>query len=228
MKLNKSLLCVLIMASAQSFAGMLATEDAGVLDQGQCELEGVYSHSKAKDGTAAQEWTVQPTCGLGFNSQLGAGYGRDWQDGVANRSQWLAGKTSLKALSETDWGLALAYSATRAQAQGDVYRLSETVVNAAFTLPLADNFVHANLGWQKPRNGDVQAMSWALAYEHNGLAGPIDAGLELLGDNHTAPTMQVGLRWNVIADRLTVNASLGQQINPERTRTVSTGIKVSF
>ena len=229
MKFNRSLFCVLCLAAAPSFAGRpFSTEDAGVLEQGQCELESAYSHSKAKHDSAAQEWTVQPSCGLGLASQLGVGYGQDWQSGVANRSQWLAGKTSLKAVTESEWGAALAYSVKRAQAQGDVYRLSETTLNGVVSMPFGDNLIHANLGWSKPRDGSVQAMTWGVAWERTSIFGPVDAGLELVGDNHSARTAQLGVRWNIIPEQLTLDASLGQQINPERTRTATAGVKVSF
>lgn len=227
--IKKTMCCASVFLMMQVHAGRpFATEDAGVLEQASCEIESAYAREKARAGNKAQEWSIQPSCGLGFNTQLGVGYGRGWQDGVAERGQWLAGKTAIKTLSDKDWGLTVAYSARRQQAEGDHYRLSETVVNGVVSVPVSAWLVHGNWGWNKPRQGEPQAMSWALALEKPEAIGPLDLGVETFGDNRCSPWVQVGARWAVIKERFFLDASLGQQIDTQRTRALTAGMKITF
>ena len=85
----------LALSGAAQAARPLATEDADVLDRGQCEAEGVIAQSKPAGQPSTRGWTALGTCGVGANTQLILAYNRSRTDDASLSGLLFGGKTAL-------------------------------------------------------------------------------------------------------------------------------------
>jgi len=142
-----------------SLAGRpLQTEDAGLLDRGACEIEGVQQRLRVQ-GETGTENGLAANCGIGFNSQVGLGLAWARTAGERSRSAGIGGKTGLWA-GEGDGAPALALAwGVGAARDGSHWRRSDHVK----TLVPDRVFVDASDGRQTgaregaPGHGRVQA-----------------------------------------------------------------------
>ena len=228
---------LLLVLSGGAQAGRpLATEDAGVIDAGGVELESYFSRFSERDEAPVFGRNIQPSVGVGFGTQFGVGFGHSTQSGSggAERQISLSGKTSIKTLTDQDWGLALAYgvSKVRSPSEDDEesprYRYSGAAVNAAFTLPRGDWNFHANLGWQREHLAHRSLTNWALAAERKNAVGPVDLALETYGNDQDPAWLGVAARWSVIDERLFLDSSYAMQLSSTRARQWTLGLKLAF
>lgn len=70
-------LLITLLAGSANAARPFATEDAGVLAGGECEVEAYVAHASARGSASESGWWLQPGCGLGpllgRDAQLGLG-----------------------------------------------------------------------------------------------------------------------------------------------------------
>jgi len=215
----------LLITFAAHAARPLATDDTGVLDRGDCELEAVLSRDKAADATVNGS-SLQLGCGVGARTQLALAVDRAKEDGLRVRGTTLAGKVYLVPGEHASWSAS--GSIAWASQPGQGHEHTATAVNVLHTRTLGKQFIlHANLGHAQDALSRRGSTTWGLALEHAGW-GPVAVMGELTGDDLSAPTWNVGLRWSAVPDTLTLDLAYGQQMMGGRPKAMSLGLKLSF
>lgn len=220
---------LLALAASPAIAGRpFATEDAGVLAAGDCELEAYALRQTARDAPRETGWWVQPECGVGFRTQLAAGGGRTKVESARFTAAALSGKSWLRELTDERTGVALAYAVGGEKVPGGGFKHEATALAAVVSSPVAkDLLLHANAGWSRPESARLNSTIWALALERTGAAG-LDVGAEVYGDDRTAPWLGVGARYGLSAEKLFVDVSWAVQADSARTRLITVGLKLAF
>ncbi len=217
-------------ASAVAVAGRpLQSEDAGVLDQAECEFEAAWGHESGGDASKSRTAAAQVGCGIGAQTQLALGLARSRSgdsrgDGVA-----LTGKTFLRPLTDTDAGWVLAYALSAARASGQSFRHDASEIKAVISVPLPlDNWLaHGNLGWTRSETERQNSTIWSAAVERTGL-GRFDLMAEFFGDDRSAPWWNTGVRYTAIDKKLFVDASYGAGMSGARPKRLTIGLKYAF
>jgi hypothetical protein len=214
-----------ILSSAAWAGRPLATEDAGVLNRGECEIESFAG--RTREPTVRLQW-AQVGCGIGFNTQLAVGVGREKLDEGRATTTALSGKTFLRELTNEQAGFAFAYTLAGAKQQSSSLGHENTELKAVVTVPRGDWLFHGNLGWERAHAEHSTRSLFAVAAERTGALGPVDLMAEVFGDDREAAWVQVGARWPVIPERLFIDGSWGIQTNSDRSKQVTLGVKVAF
>lgn len=205
----------------------LQTEDAGVLDAGDCELELVGSRERAGGDTPTVRGVgAQLGCGIGLSSQAALFAGRAKAADERADTVALVGKTALRPLTDTQAGIVIAWAVGAERNVGSL-KHETTELKAVLTQPLAHWLLHANLGWARSQSARQDTTQWSVAAERTGL-GPFDAMAEVFGDDRDDAWLNAGLRWTAIAERLFIDGSYGVQMNADRARRVTIGLKLAF
>ncbi len=205
----------------------MVTEDAGVLDSGDCELESFKAWARARQSASEQLLSAQIGCGIGWNSQLALAASR-WQSGSARTpGLTLSGKTALNQATEGGAAWALAW-AVAAEDDGS-WSHTGHALNGVVSVPLNDTLnLHANLGWSHARREHQQTTHWAIGLEQS-LNDRWDLTGESFGDDRDHdPWFQIGLRWAALPERLSLDTSLGRQSGSQQATVFSLGLKLAF
>jgi hypothetical protein len=209
----------------------LQTEDAGILERAACEIEGATLRVTA-DGERATENGLGVSCGVGLNSQIGLGLARLRAGGERTRGATLGGKTGLWKSGDGDdaSALTLAWGVFAEHTSGG-WKHSSTDLNLVASVPVTAGTVQLNLGHARMAASSTRFTNWNVAFEHEGvdLAGLKWAPMaELYGDDHGARWWNIAARWTVVADRIYVDLSYGQQMGGEKARLTTLGFKLAF
>jgi hypothetical protein len=215
--------------SLPAWAGRpLATEDAGVLGRGECEIESFAGRARASGGDTEHTRWAQFGCGIGYNSQLALGAGDQKAGGETTHISAVVGKTYLRELTDDQTGVVIAYAFLGAKAPGEGFKHEATEIKAVLTGPTNGWLLHANLGSNFSHTAAPYGTVWALAAERPAAVGPVDLMAEVFGDNHSDPWVQFGARWQVVPERFFLDASWGVQTDSARTKVVTIGLKLAF
>lgn len=206
----------------------LATEDAGVLARGDCEIESFAGRMRERDRASATLLWGQIGCGVGLNTQLAVGIGRERSASARTEIEAFGGKTFLRELTDDSPGVALAYSVYETREPGERFRSDANEYKLVVTVPVSGGFIHANLGTRIAHRTDEHRTVWALAAEFPGAAGPVDLMAELFGNDRDPAWLQVGARWAVIPKRFFLDASWGARGGSTRPTIATLGLKFAF
>jgi len=219
----------LAVTSAAHAARPLVTEDAGILDSGQCEIEMYFERSRVSDEPQYYGGTLQPGCGVGFRTQLSASAARSG-GAPSTRQVGFVGKTAIVPLSESSPGLTIGYSFEWSKASGESLRSDGGLLIAVVTLPLAQKWLaHANAGWQRIQEPRDNPFFWALAIERESVGGTrLDLMAETYRDSGRSPWVAIGARYNVIEERLSINASIAARGRSETETLFTLGARIGF
>jgi len=155
-------LCVPSPADA---ARPLVTDDAGVLEAGECELETFIERSRVRGEPAYFGGSVQPGCGVGLRTQLSL-IGARFDGDPATTQAGFAGKTALIALTESRAGLTIGYSFEWSRPNGQSCRSDTGLLIAIATFPFEQNwFAHINAGWRRTQQPREKIFFWGVAIE---------------------------------------------------------------
>ncbi|WP_426337606.1 hypothetical protein ACN9MY_15460 [Pseudoduganella sp. R-31] len=187
--------CLLLAAAAllstTAWAGRpLATDDATILEPGDCQVEAWHQQSGG-----LHEWWAMPACRVG-GWELAAGKGQ-------SRNAALQAKTVLRGLQTNGWGLGLAIATQHGMTR-------QHTVNVPLTISFAGDalLLHLNAGWMRPYAAPGRA-TWSVGGEY-ALAPRWSASLESYGSHHRPPTRQAGLRYALVEGRLDLDASVAK------------------
>lgn len=203
-----------------------ATEDASVMDAGECELEPSAVRTRARGGVKQSRWWVQAACAVGERTQLGLGGGAERGEGLRRHAVALFGKTALHHHSDQGPNFSLAYGAETGRERGDRWRYQGAGVALVASQRLGVSTWSANLGWSRDAIARRSSTTWALAWERPVIAS-LDAGVEVYGDDRESAWVGIGLRWGV-SDSLSLDASFARQTNSARTRVLNTGLTLGW
>ena len=217
------------MATAAHAARPLVTEDAGVLDAGQCEVETYLERSRVSGEPDYYGGVVQPGCGVGFRTQLSAIAARSGGE-PSSRGVGVVGKTAIVPLSESSAGFTIGYSFEWAKTKGESLRSDGGAVFAVVTVPLAQQWLaHANAGWQRIQEPRENRFLWALAIERESVADTkLDLMAETYRDGPRSPWVAVGARYNVLEERFSINASIAARGRSDTETLFTLGVRIGF
>jgi hypothetical protein len=195
----------------------LVTEDAGTLAPGACQLE--FEQRSFRKST---ERDVLPSCNLLFNTEIQLAYLHRRIDEAASEKRWLLQVKKTLWESEKD-GLALGL------AVGTIKRSGAAERQDYLTLPLTGTVDSTtwslNLGTLRNSEERKWKATWAGAVEHD-LTEKLTLVGEVFGARGESATTQTGLRYWVVAKKVQLTASLGQQRDAGRDgRWTSIGIR---
>ena len=207
----------------------LVTEDAGVLDQGDCEFEGIGSRLTVS-GASARTAQLQVSCGVGLRTQVQGALATTSLEGDRSTQAAAGGKTSFRELTDEQAGFTLAYSFAGSKPTDLGWRYDLTTLLAVVTVPVRkDLLAHGNLGASYSRVEQHTSAIWAGALEWLGIAGSaLDAMVETFGTQRDPLWLNLGVRYAIVPDRFSVNASYGAQGGSERAKLATLGFKLNF
>lgn len=207
----------------------LVAEDAGVLERGDCEFEGVASRLSL-EGPTATTGLLQVACGVGLRTQLAGTLGTTRSEGEHSLQAAASGKTALRSLTDEQAGVALAYSFIGARPSGMGWRYDLTTLLGVVTVPVhKDLLLHGNLGASYSRIDRETSAIWAAAAEFLQVGDTaLDLMAETFGTQRDPLWLNFGLRYTVVPEQFTVNASFGAQGGSERAKLATLGFKLNF
>jgi hypothetical protein len=165
------LLGLLACTGAAQAGRPLATEDAGVIEAGGCEIEAVWASHRA-GGARSHLGTAQFGCGVAGHTQLALLAGRERADGSSAQLFVAIGKHQLHSWGPEDAQsqFAIAWSLQARREPGASLGRSGADVKAVWSVPMAGlATLHANLGHARDLVAREASTTWNLALEHNGL-----------------------------------------------------------
>ncbi|MDZ7651347.1 MAG: hypothetical protein U5L03_01640 [Burkholderiaceae bacterium] len=174
----------------------LQTEDAGVLDRRDCEVELVGSRLHEPDAPSVRGATAQLGCGIGFASQVALLGGQARSDGERTEALALVGKTALRPLTDEQAGIVIAWALGADRPAGGSLRHETTEIRLVATQPIGPWLLHANLGATRSERERLDRTLFSAAVERTGL-GPVDAMAEVFGDDRSDAWLNGALRWSV-------------------------------
>ena len=222
------MLCAWTLPAAHA-ARPLTTDDAGVLDAGECEIETFVERSRVRGEPSYLGGSVQPGCGIGLNTQLSA-IGARVDGEPATTHLGFAGKTALIPLTESGAGLTVGYSFEWSRSSGQSFRSDSGLLIAIATFPLAqDWFAHVNFGWQRIQQPRENMLFWGAAIERESVASTrLDLMAEAYRESDASPWFAVGARYRLIDIRLSINGSIAIKSGSERETRATIGARLAF
>lgn len=221
-------LCVGVMPA---LAGRpLVTEDAGVLERGECELESFASQASQKGQPRQDGLSVQLGCGVGLRSHIALARATERSGGSSEPSWALGGKVGLSPAEGGSWSAALAWSlAARRNAGSTSFRHEVSEVKGVSSIPLGKGLqFHAHLGHAYERSVRQRSTPWAVALEH-ATTPRLSLMTEAYGnDREPGAWVQAAARWATVPDRLYLDASLGAQARRGSPRLLTVGLRLPF
>jgi hypothetical protein len=203
----------LFLISSLSVASCLAgrpltVDDANVNDVGAGHVEAWFERA------GGNNWTVAPAYGLTEGVEIAAALARDSSNRVTSSALQAKFRITESRKDGCNFGATLGLA--HADASGNTPYL-----NGIFTCNMEGGAAHLNLGANRP-SGSATLRTWGLAYERE--HGAFTAHVEYFGEQHSAPTAQIGLRSEVVKNIQldgTVGRSAGESI-------YSLGVKFMF
>ena len=206
----------------------LQTEDAGVMARGECELEGVAGRDDGSPVT--RELSLGGGCGVGHDTQLGLELARTRAGAPADSGLRLGGKTMLwqaPGSGDDRTAFTLAYGWSAARAAGASWGSAGVDVAAVLSIPAEPLTWHFNLGLERDTGASQTTTVWGVAAE---LApwGAFTPMAEVVGNDRGEAMWNLGLAWEVVPERLTLDVSWGRQFEGGTAKVLTTGFKLSF
>jgi len=219
--------CVMLISSAASAGRPFTTEDAGVIDAGNCELEAFGSHARTQSDASERGAWSELGCGIGFNTQLAFGMGRFSSVDGSRSAAAAMGKTALRPLSEDSFGMALTYTIDGSRTPGEPLRHTGSSASVVVSVPNGHTMFHANVGLTRNHLEGRNAKVYAFAVEHLGEQG-VDVGVEVFGQSSESAWIGTGARYAIEAEKLFVDFSLAVQSGGSHARQATVGLKYAF
>lgn len=223
---------LLLLMTALSFlpiscwaASPLATEDAGVKEQGECEFEMVAGRLLSPKISVG---SGQLGCGIGFKTELAFSPSKEIGQNSNTAHLTFSGKTSLRTLNENQAGVAIAYAVWSGKEKSNAMKYETAEVKTVVTVPYQSWLLHANAGLSHICLSHENRVTWAIAAERLAAVKAVDLTAEIFGDTKSDPWVQVGARWNAVPDRLFFNVSYGIQTNENQSRLMTVGLTLAF
>src|SRR5262245_51525682 len=220
-----ALMCCSALAHA---ARPFVTDDARIVDPGGYQIESFVKHQRNEP---QNEFWFLPAWNPGWIVELTLGgfTVRDADQGNAN-TVIAQGKTLLRPLRTNDFGLAFTLGALRQEALGSTDFAWSPFVNAISSVSLLDDavVVHGNVGLIDDRLEDIKRYTWGLGAE----IATVDR-LWIIAETYNQkgekPSVQIGLRYWVLPNRLQVDGTLGgQHADPQNRSWLSLGVRILF
>lgn len=214
---------VMLVALPAWCAPPLASDDAGTLAPGACQLE-----TENRQFRNRIEQDIVPACNLWFDTEVGIGHQRSAPDG-APRADSIVYQFKKVLITSADTGWAFGIAAATIHASGGQSGIRQNVFNALVSRQFSATILHLNAGFVSDREAEASTrknrLSWAIAAEHDATDRWTFVG-EVFGQRDVPATVQVGLRFWALPKYMQLTTSLGAQRSEGRDgRWVSVGVR---
>lgn len=200
------------MAWAPSWAGRpLTVDDASVAEVGGGQVESWYARPAGRD----KLWTT--ALGVGVLDWLELGLGVERNFSVPETGTAVQAKMRLTPSVEGGCNAGAVLGRMHLHRE----RGDATYVNGLVTCNLDGGPLHLNLGAHRADGGGTHA-TWGAAKEFE--LGAVTAHVEVFGQQHGKPTLQFGLRRELVRN-VQLDGTLGRS---ERKAVFSVGLRVGF
>jgi hypothetical protein len=223
------LACAALSLATASWAGRpLNTEDADILDQGACELEGLIGHTKSSGTPRIRDWATQVGCGVGYRTQVSLAYGQARGDGSDEKFVTLGGKTGLLLRDKGSLGVSLAWGVGSLDNDVLSWKHEESYLTLVFSKELAPGITgHANVGWSRSESAKQSTTLWNLAAEW-AVQEKVDLTAEVYGDDRVKdPVVGLGVRYNISKEWM-AHAAYNWTTSSPKVDNLTVGLKFSF
>jgi len=198
----------------------LSTDDAGVIPQGECQVESWY---QSADG--AHETHLAPGCGIGHDTEFDA-EAIHLSPAVDDRDAFVVQlKTALPTLDAYGWSFAAKLNAGAVHpAGGNQWRSDAYSATGIATHHLGDDLdLHLNLGAERRQRERITATTYAAALVWNAAPQAL-LFAEVLGDDKAGATQTLGARWWLQPERIGLDLTVGRQAGVPDSRFVTVGL----
>lgn len=205
----------------------LQTEDAGVLDRANCEIEGASADTTAS-GNTDNSTSLQLGCGVGFISQFALATSSDRMAGTNGNGLRLSAKTGLwRGDGDNAPALTLAYGLGWSKADAADWLRTSTTINLVYSRAALENVtLHLNVGHSRDEVAGQGTTTWGVALEHAGF-GPVAPMAEFFGDEKNR-WWNLGLRFTAVPEKVYVDGSYGRQMGSDSASLLTIGFKLAF
>ncbi len=207
-----ALLALSCLGTDLAWAGRpLTVDDANVADVGGGQVETWYARPASRD----KLWTTAFGVGVLDWLELGGAVERNF----SGPGTTTAVQAKMRLTPSVDGGCNVGAVVGRAHANrgGD----EATYLNGLFTCNLDGGPLHVNLGASRADGGST-LKTWGVAKEFE--LGAVTAHLEAFGQQHGKPTVQFGLRRELVKN-LQLDGTLGRS---DRKAVFSVGLRLGF
>ena len=163
----------------------LTVDDANVGDVGAGQVEAWY----ARQADGANVWTVAPAYGVMEGVEIGASWSRDATNNVNTTAVQAKFRLTPSLEQGCNVGAVIGVSQPNDGSGNTPY------LNGLLSCNSAAGSLHLNLGANHPAGGQT-LRSWGLAVERE--MGAVTAHIEYFGQEQTSPTLQLGLRTELL------------------------------
>jgi hypothetical protein len=206
------LLTLSLLTSTACLAGRpLTVDDANVNDTGAGHVETWVARQSGGNRT----WTVAPAYAVADGIELGAAWTRDTTQGISTTA--VQAKFRLTPAQRDACNLGAVVGAARS----DDGSGTTPYVNALANCNSDAGALHLNLGANRP-SGSKTLRTWGLAVERE--VGSLTAHAEYFGQEKSAPTLQFGLRTELVKD-VQIDGTVGRSSGDTL---LSVGLKFQF
>lgn len=193
-------------ASVVQAARPMTTDDAAITEAGQCGLQAWGEWSRH-----GHEGWLLPTCTLLAPVEVTAGGARHEGDGGSYTLAAVQLKTLLREQAPGRWGtaLSLGWDRTARASHAETDRVDARALTAMTSYRAPDDgfLMHLNLGVRHDRVSADAQVTWGAAFER-AIAARFGQFVEAFGESHGPATLQAGLRYDLVPQRVSVNCSV--------------------
>lgn len=199
--------CAGLVVSQIAQAGRpMTTDDAAITEAGQCQLQSWVQHDRSLD-----ELWLLPACTPLTRMEITAGGALPWDERTSRDPLWSVQlKFLLRDQAPGAWGAAVSVGWNRRDSAAPEDRIDAQPLNFAASYRASDEsfLVHINVGMRRDEVGNQTHATWGVAYER-APAARLGGFMEIFGASGESPTLQTGLRYDVVPQKVSVNFTLG-------------------
>ena len=220
-------LCALFIATPLAHAGRpFVTDDARIVDRDGCQIETFVKRQRRFD---ASELGIVPACNPWGPVEFSLG-GAWLASALPGDSRALTAqaKALLQPLETNGYGFAFSIGVTRLKTF-EATSVVNPYFNAIGSISFAGDriVVHANLGGARDKAANISRGTWGVGTEVLLIAPRLYGIVETYGQRGEKPTLQGGLRYWLVPDRVQLDAALGAQHSaPPEQRFHSIGLRI--
>ena len=230
--------CLVLLFAALIYAGLASaersrlTQEADVVEAGDCEVESAGARERARGKGPARESSLELNCGVGASTEVSLLVARRRSDNGRERGMGLEGKTGLVPRRQAGIGWSLAYGLARLRENAGPWRTAEHFVALEASHQVATAWLLvAQLGTLRERIERRDRTRWSLAAEHALLAERLELKLELGGDDRDRrrrPQVGAALRLTLWPDDFSLTLRYEAGPAPNRERRTGLGLAYEF
>ena len=181
----------------------MTTDDAAITPQGECSAQAWIQ----RDRQASQAWFL-PACTFLPDMELTAGGavggGNDSARTVSTQLKWLLRP---EAPGELAWAASFGWTHLDATGHADHLNTRSLNLMASWLARDESGLLHLNVG-MRDASDSVAHASWGIAYERAPEAR-LGAFVEAFGERGEAPTVQAGMRYDLVPQRFSLSLTVG-------------------